>query len=286
MLTDFCACTGCAILPDSRAAPASTRVRGCTQPHEQSCGACLERFFEPLTGAAAPAWELLRRQTCPKWTCCTTPWSVSRHASGASKKVRRRAVRTPYVRAPSRAPQLARSTSGSLAASAAGCEAHAPARDTRFGVQGARARRVAHRAWPRTSVWYLLAPHSPHTRPHRLPPPSGRSPSGCSGAPQRSEARRARGGRASRGRAGNGPEGSPGGLGGAWAAARGRHLAPPPPATPRSASRARRGNLDFGPRFARRPTCRGNRGLVWNSLSALCKHNSGRSLQPLGARLL
>ena len=61
-------------------------------------------------------------------------------------------------------------------------------------VQGARARRVAHRAWPRTSVWYLLAPHSPHTRPHRLPPPSGRSPSGCSGAPQRSEARRARGG--------------------------------------------------------------------------------------------
>ena len=61
-------------------------------------------------------------------------------------------------------------------------------------VQGARARRVAHRAWPRTSVWYLLAPHSPHTRPHRLPPPSGRSPSGCSGPPQRSEARRARGG--------------------------------------------------------------------------------------------
>ena len=34
------------------AAPASTRVRGCTQPHEQSCGACLERFFEPLTAAA------------------------------------------------------------------------------------------------------------------------------------------------------------------------------------------------------------------------------------------
>ena len=59
------------VLPDSGAAPASTRVRGCTQPHEQSCGACLERFFEPLTGAAAPAWELLRRQTCPKWTCCT-----------------------------------------------------------------------------------------------------------------------------------------------------------------------------------------------------------------------
>jgi hypothetical protein len=56
---------------DSRAAPASTRVRGCTQSHGQSCGACLERFFEPLTGAAAPAWELLRRQTCPKWTCCT-----------------------------------------------------------------------------------------------------------------------------------------------------------------------------------------------------------------------
>ena len=56
---------------DSSAAPASTRVRGCTQSHGQSCGACLERFFEPLTGAAAPAWELLRRQTCPKWTCCT-----------------------------------------------------------------------------------------------------------------------------------------------------------------------------------------------------------------------
>ena len=56
---------------DSRAAPASTRVRGCTQSHGQSCGACLERFFEPLTGAAAPAWELLRRQRCPKWTCCT-----------------------------------------------------------------------------------------------------------------------------------------------------------------------------------------------------------------------
>ena len=170
MLTDFCACTGCAILPDFGAAPASTRVRGCTGSRGQSCGACLERFFEPLTGAAAPR---LRRQTCPKWTCCTTPWSVSRHASGASKKVRRRAVRTPYVRALSRAPQLARSTSGSLAASAAGCEAHAPVGDTRFGVQGARARRVAHRAWPRTSVWYLLAPRSPHTRPHCLPPPPG-----------------------------------------------------------------------------------------------------------------
>ena len=50
-------------------APASTRVRGCTGSRGQSCGACLERFFEPLTGAAAPAWELLRRQTCPKW-----PW--------------------------------------------------------------------------------------------------------------------------------------------------------------------------------------------------------------------
>ena len=56
---------------DSSAAPASTRVRGCTQSHGQSCGACLERFFEPLTGAAAPAWDLLRRQRCPKWTCCT-----------------------------------------------------------------------------------------------------------------------------------------------------------------------------------------------------------------------
>ena len=55
---------------DSSAAPAFTRVRGCTQSHGQSCGACLERFVEPLTGAAAPAWELLRRQTCPKWTCC------------------------------------------------------------------------------------------------------------------------------------------------------------------------------------------------------------------------
>ena len=58
-------------MPDFGAAPASTRVRGCTPSRGQSCGACLERFFEPLTGAAAPAWELLRRQTCPKWTCCT-----------------------------------------------------------------------------------------------------------------------------------------------------------------------------------------------------------------------
>ena len=47
------------VLPDSGAAPASTRVRGCTQPHEQSCGACLEeRFFEPLTAAAAPAPDM------------------------------------------------------------------------------------------------------------------------------------------------------------------------------------------------------------------------------------
>ena len=45
---------------------------------------------------------------------------MSRHASGAPKNVRRRAARTPYVRAASRPPQLARSTSGSLAASAAG----------------------------------------------------------------------------------------------------------------------------------------------------------------------
>ena len=37
-------------------------------------------------------------------------------------------------------------------------------------MQRARARRAAHRAWPRTSVWYLLAPRSPHTRPHCLPP--------------------------------------------------------------------------------------------------------------------
>ena len=46
------------VLPYSGAAPASTRVRGCTQPHEQSCGACLERFFEPLTAAAAPAPDM------------------------------------------------------------------------------------------------------------------------------------------------------------------------------------------------------------------------------------
>ena len=45
---------------------------------------------------------------------------MSRHASGAPKKVRRWAARTPYVRAASRGPQLARSTSGSLTASAAG----------------------------------------------------------------------------------------------------------------------------------------------------------------------
>ena len=44
-------------------------------------------------------------------------------------------------------------------------------RDARFGVPGASARRAAHRSLPRTSVWYHLAPHSPHTRPHRLPPP-------------------------------------------------------------------------------------------------------------------
>ena len=43
---------------DSGAAPASTRVRGCTQSHGQSCGACLERFFEPLTAAAAPAPDM------------------------------------------------------------------------------------------------------------------------------------------------------------------------------------------------------------------------------------
>ena len=175
---------------------------------------------------------------------------MSRHASGAPKKVRRRAVRTPYVRALSRAPQLARSTSGSLAASAAGCAAHAPVGDTRFGVQGARARRVAHRAWPRTSVWYLLAPHSPHTRPHRLPPPSGRSPSGCSGGPQRSEARRARGGRASRGRAGNGPPRAPGGPGGVWAAQR------PPRGPPLRPAAARGTDLPRGGESLRSILCR------------------------------
>ena len=50
------------VLPDSGAAPASTRVRGCAQSHGQSCGACLERVFEPLTGAAAPA---ARVPACP-----------------------------------------------------------------------------------------------------------------------------------------------------------------------------------------------------------------------------
>ena len=50
------------VLPDSGAAPASTRVRGCTLSHGQFCGACLERFFEPLTGAAAPAPDMATAQ--------------------------------------------------------------------------------------------------------------------------------------------------------------------------------------------------------------------------------
>jgi hypothetical protein len=236
MLTDFCACTGCAILPDFGAAPASTRVRGCTPSRGQSCGACLERFFEPLTGAAAPAWELLRRQTCPKWTCRT-------NAAACVQACERGAQKSPEVGSPHaiRAGCQPRAPAGPQHERFANCErcgaeAHATVGDARFGVQGARARRVAHRAWPRTSVWYLLAPLSPHTRPHCSPPPSGRSPSGCSGGPQRSEARRARGGRASRGRAGNGPPRAPGGPGGVWAAQR----PPPRPATaPRSRPRHR-----------------------------------------------
>ena len=221
---------------DSGAAPASTRVRGCTPSRGQSCGACLERFFEPLTGAAAPAWELLRRQTCPKWTCRT-------NAAACVQACERGAQKSPEVGSPHaiRAGCQPRAPAGPQHERFANCErcgaeAHATVGDARFGVQGARARRVAHRAWPRTSVWYLLAPHSPHTRPRRLPPPSGRSPSGCSGAPQRREARRARGGRASRGRAGNGPPRAPGGPGGVWAAQRpppaARHCAPQPPAAP------------------------------------------------------
>jgi hypothetical protein len=205
---------------DSGAAPASTRVRGCTPSRGQSCGACLERFFEPLTGAAAPAWELLRRQTCPKWTCRT-------NAAACVQACERGAQKSPEVGSPHaiRAGCQPRAPAGPQHERFANCErcgaeAHATVGDARFGVQGARARRVAHRAWPRTSVWYLLAPLSPHTRPHCSPPPSGRSPSGCSGGPQRSEARRARGGRASRGRAGNGPPRAPGGPGGVWAAQR------------------------------------------------------------------
>ena len=114
-------------------------------------------------------------------------------------------------------------------------------------VQGARARRVAHRAWPRTSVWYLLAPHSPHTRPHRLPPPSGRSPSGCSGPPQRSEARRARGGargpRAREKRATEGPGWSGQGL-----SRRARPPAPPnaPPAAAVGSHRVQRAQRVLG----------------------------------------
>ena len=158
---------------DSSAAPASTRVRGCTQSHGQSCGACLERFFEPLTGAAAPAWELLRRQTCPKWTCCTnTAACVQACERGAQKSAE---AGSPHA---IRAGSQPRAPAGPQHERFANCErrgavAHAPVGDTRFGVQGARARRVANRAWPRTSVWYLLAPRSPHTRPHCSPPPPG-----------------------------------------------------------------------------------------------------------------
>ena len=160
-------------MPDSGAAPASTRVRGCTESHGQSCGACLERFFEPLTGAAAPAWELLRRQTCPKWTCRT-------NAAACVQACERGAQKSPEVGSPHaiRAGCQPRAPAGPQHERFANCErcgaeAHAPVGDARFGVQGARARRVAHRAWPRTSVWYLLAPRSPHTRPHCSPPPPG-----------------------------------------------------------------------------------------------------------------
>ena len=142
---------------DSGAAPASTHVRGCTQSHGQSCGACLERFFEPLTGAAAPAWELLWRQRCPKWTCCTNAAAcVQACERGAQKSAEAgspHAIRAgSQPRAPA-GPQHERFAN----CERRGAEAHAPVGDTRFGVQGARARRVAHRAWPRTSVWYLLA---------------------------------------------------------------------------------------------------------------------------------
>ena len=160
-------------MPDSGAAPASTRVRGCTPSRGQSCGACLERFFEPLTGAAAPAWELLRRQTCPKWTCRTNAAAcVQACERGAQKSPE---VGSPHaIRAGCQPPAPAGPQHERFAnCERCGAEAHGPVGDARFGVQGARARRVAHRAWPRTSVWYLLAPRSPHTRPHCSPPPPG-----------------------------------------------------------------------------------------------------------------
>ena len=128
---------GVLVEKDSGAAPASTRVRGCTQPHGQSCGACLERFFEPLTGAAAPAWELLRRQTCPKWTCCTNAAAcVQACERGAQKSAE--AGSSHAIRAGSQP----RAPAGPQHERFANCErrgavAHAPVGDTRFGVQGA-----------------------------------------------------------------------------------------------------------------------------------------------------
>ena len=148
-------------------------------------------FFGPLTGAAAPPAlagldtrhatratsinsATVRRQTVAELIeVARVPWRVSRHASGAPEKVRRRAAGMPHVRAPACPPQLARSTSGSTGALGRRERTFSGCRAPRVAVPGS-ARRLAsathvrapkrRRKRLRTTSSRQQPPDSTHTR--------------------------------------------------------------------------------------------------------------------------
>jgi hypothetical protein len=156
------------VLPDSGAAPASTRVRGCTQPHEQSCGACLEeRFFEPLTAAAAPAPDMATAEMIAHSTARPPRKHRCSDMRGAQHAEAARPTPTMVNR---RAPDKTHTRQ--------------PAPERPAGRARAEWRRI--RATPRRADTAPFCPGAPGAHraaaPRAHPPPWASSPGRCRGA--------------------------------------------------------------------------------------------------------